>query len=226
MNKIITLAIFCLLGSGLFAQETFEGKFKFDKKVSPTANGVAWKTANDPEAVKSSIEAKFLEVARVKSKKGRKGMFVFEGVIYPEISSAKMDYYFRIDPIGKDMNQVHMFLSLGNDNFISSLKFPQEIEAAKRFLYNLDKGARIMAMMEKINSQQEELMDQEKAKGKLVKEQEDLKKAHEKLTKEMQENELKQEQMVGKVDEMTQKVEEARTTLDSLKAQLEAIKNE
>ncbi len=216
--------LFTLLALGTFAQQAFERKFEFDKKIVPVVNGVGRTTEMSAEMVMEVVEKKFEEGANAKSKKARKDIIVFEGVIMPQISSAKMDYYFRVEENKKDKNLIQMFLSLGNNNFISSNKFPSEIEAAKRFLDNLNKDVRLQKMAAMIEAQKEKVEEMEKDREKVMDDKEDLVKDHEKLMKDLKENEAEQEKVKAEAEKLTEKLDQMKKELARLEKEMEGIR--
>ncbi|MCI4670915.1 MAG: coiled-coil domain-containing protein 22 [Bacteroidia bacterium] len=225
MKRLVLLLAMAFLASTLFGQKAYENKFNFYKKISPVANGVGLKTKKSPEIMQETIEKKFsASVKKAKAKKVNKNIFVFEGVVLPEVSSSTMDYYFKIEEVSKENYLVEMFLSLGNNNFISSSKFPNEMEAAKRFMEKLDSNAELTRMAQMIADQEEKIKDQEKEIDKLTKTQHDLVKSHEKMVEEIKKNEAEQQKVVDKSKTAKETLEAMQEELKKLQAEMKNLR--
>lgn len=225
MKKLALLLSVVLFTGTLFGQNAYESKFNFDKKMSPFANGVGLKTQKPPEVMEETIIKKVTESAKkAKAKKVNKRMFVFESTVLPEVSPMTMDYYFRIEEVGKGNYVVQMFLSLGNLNFVSSAKFPNEIEAAKRFMNKLDDKAEMARLMAQIEKQEEKIEEQQKEYEKLIKSKEDLVKDHESLVKEIKQNEAEQEKVITKAQSSEEALQKLKEELKKLQAEMKKIR--
>lgn len=225
MKKLALILSFALLVGSLFGQNAYESKFNFNKKLSPFANGVGLKTKKSPEIMQETIEKKFAEsIKKAKAKKVAKDIFVFESIVLPEVSPMTMDYFFKIEKISKEDYIVELFLSLGNNNFISSAKFPNEIEAAKRFMNKLDGNAEVARIAAMIAQQEEKIKDQKKEHEKLLKEKEDLIKSHEKMVEDLKKNEASQEKVKGKTQTAEQTILKMEEELKRLQEEMKKLR--
>ncbi|GAB4405745.1 MAG: hypothetical protein OHK0039_07030 [Bacteroidia bacterium] len=187
--KSLILPLLLLLTTSLSAQVALEGSYAFDKRLAPMANGVTYEI-NAPTARFEALFTQRFETAGAKIKKERKGLFYAEAVVLPDVSGRTLDYYYRVEPTGSDgaRARITLFLSLGNNNFLTSDRYPQEIEAAKQFLVSLDREARRAEMQAQIEAQRAALNALLLQQTTLKQQQETLAQEKVRLEKAVQEN--------------------------------------
>ncbi|MEL6251511.1 MAG: hypothetical protein AAFR87_05805 [Bacteroidota bacterium] len=183
LTTIISFVLF-LSSSLLFAQE---GMYNFDKRIAPNANGISIEMQESSQYVEAALRNKFEKIGQKKPKGMKKGLYMYEAVILPEISDATLNYYYRVESAGTNASNVALFLSPGNNNFWSSEKFPDEMRRAEQFLYALEIEVATIKMQEKILAQKEIIIKEEKEEKNLQKAEEDMFKEIEKLEKQIEE---------------------------------------
>ena len=227
MKSILTIILFTLGFTTIFAQNTgiYERAFEFDKRISGQANGLMYKANAPKELVQTAIDKKFEEV-KSKSKNMRKDLIVFEGVVLGSVSMQTMDYYFRLKELSPEQTEVQMFVSLGNDNFITGEKYPKEVAAAGIFLQDLTKSARITQMEKAIAAQQALLVQKKKEQEEILKQSKALVEDKAKLEKELEDNKAKQEKLdQQKQDKITQ-IEAETKKLNEMTSKMVKMKNQ
>ncbi|MEO0584270.1 MAG: hypothetical protein AAF135_18810 [Bacteroidota bacterium] len=227
MKSILTIILFALGFTTIFAQDTgiYERAFEFDKRVAAQANGLVYK-ANAPKAlVQTAIDKKFDEV-KSKSKNMRKDLIIFEGVVLGSVSMQTMDYYFRLKELSPEQTEVQMFVSLGNDNFITGEKYPKEVAAAGVFLKDLTKAARITQMEKAIAAQQALLIQKQKEQEDILKQAKTLVEDKVKLEKELEDNKAKQAKLDQQKQDKAAQVEAETKKLNEMTSKMVKIKNQ
>ncbi|MEO1450049.1 MAG: hypothetical protein AAFV07_11010 [Bacteroidota bacterium] len=204
------------------AQDVVEGEFGFNKRIRDKANGITTVLKGSPETLEAAIAKRFLAVTKDKPRNMKKGVFMYEAVVLPEISSSTLNYYYMLTPIAdqEGKTKVTFFLSPGNDNFMSSDKFAGEIENGKTWLKGLQRDADIAALEAQI-ARMSQLMEAEQKKLTSLEEQkEDLAKEHEKLAQSLIENEANQTKNESAIFEQTARVSQGAQQINELKAKL------
>lgn len=209
---LIPLQMWAQPGSEETARMAFpsvqEETLAFAKKLKPSGNGLTIVVNANAEELESVIKDK-LEVSTGEKVKTSKGLFTLESVIFEDISSRTLDYYYRVEPIGKsdeNVSRVSLFVSAGYYNFLDSEKFPQEIESARAFLQQLEKNIQIFKLQEKINAQQELVSQQ-------LKEEADLQKEREKLQKERVDAQDNINKMEAEIESLKAKIADNQANL-------------
>lgn len=192
MKNINILIVAILLSiSPLAAQQAVEGSYPFMRKMAENANGIRISLKGTEESVTQAIQEKFAAYTKVKAKKVKKDLYVFESAIIPDISEKEVNYYYRVIPDGKRAT-VELFLSPGNNNFWDSDKFYDEMRAARQMLEGMDEGVEIAQLQMDIESKKEEVEDVIKRQEQLVKEEEKMMKQIQKLEEQLKENQAEQ----------------------------------
>ena len=146
----------------------------------------------------------------IKKTSSKKGYSVYEGIIFSEITSDKIDFYIKVDG-NKTNTKVTILISKGYNNFISESSDPSAFKNIK----NLCKEFNVNAIEEHLNreiaKQEEVIKDAEKKYNKSVDKGKDLVKDKEEIIKKIGEN--AEEQKVLKANIETQK-----KTLETLKS--------
>jgi DNA repair exonuclease SbcCD ATPase subunit len=160
-------------------------------------------------SVSQTIKQSENEVATGEKVKSTKGLFAVESVTFDPISARTLDYYYRVEPIGKkeeNQSRVTLFLSAGYYNFLDSETYPKEVAAARTFLQSLAKNTLIYRLQEKIKAQQELVNEQ-------IKEEADLQKEGQKLHK----DKIDADSNIKKLDE---EIEKLAAEIEMLKAKV------
>ena len=172
-NSLITIfsLAFIFSSSFLFGQE---GMYNFDKRIAPNANGISIEMQEEAQYVEAALRSKFEKIGQKKPKGMKKGLYMYEAAVLPEISDATLNYYYRVESTGNNASSIALFLSPGNNNFWSSDKFPDEMRRAEQFLYALEVEVATIKMQEKIIAQKELIAKEEKEEKDLQKKEEDM----------------------------------------------------
>ncbi len=170
--RIFITALLLLVGtlvSQLSAQSATEGARTFAR--SSTGNGVSVVLMGQPKNVQAVLEDKIAKATNSKAK-NYKGLRQFSGVRYREISNSTLDIYFEVSQAGKgeaNQSQVTVFLSSGNENFLDSRDYPDEIYNTRRMLEGLELEVNIYEMKLAIGEQEKVIANAIKTQEKLVK---------------------------------------------------------
>ena len=215
-------ALLLLAINPLAAQLPLEGTYSFDKRLAPMANGVTMEMNASYEQIEALLDQRF-SAANAKVKKERKDLYVAEGAILPSVSGRTLDYYYRLEEPTKDRPRprLTLFLSLGNQNFLTSDKYPQEIEAAKAFLASLDLEARRAEINAKLQAQTAVVNELLKQQQELKTTQTSLAEEKAKLEQAMQKNAAATAQNAEAQQQMTAKIAAEQQKLETLQQQLQ-----
>jgi DNA repair exonuclease SbcCD ATPase subunit len=195
----------------LVGQEAREGSYELHKKVAKQANGVYLRINAPDDEIEETMQAAFKESANVKASKVARDVYAFEGATFPSISELKLNYFYRLESVKKqeDLTDVYFFLSLGNDNFMTSDRYPRELEAAKSFVRDLEIKTRRRLIQANLAQRREVLAN---ASDEL----EDVTKSLEKATEE--ENDLREE-----MAELQEKLAELEASINELRSQQQRL---
>lgn len=209
-------ALFCtlFLSSFVFAQETSELMITFDKKALPV-NAVQIKLSGSAKGAEEIMFEKMRKASTLKPKK-EGDVMVVRAAIIPEISQTKMDYSYRVDKAEKG-STLTFYISLGNNNYIRSDKYPQEIESAKKFLLSVEKDLKVYDQ-EIVVKDQTEAVKKEESKLK------DAEKAAADLDKKIKEMQAQLEKAQKSVSEQKGVLDVAKAKLAEFEAALKALK--
>ncbi|MEZ4775408.1 MAG: hypothetical protein R3D00_19645 [Bacteroidia bacterium] len=119
------------------AQEIVEGSRNFIKNESYNALSVV--VVGQPKNVEAVLDKKF-EAATGSKPKNSKGVKMIEGASYARMSSNTLDMFYKVEAATKTDNnhtRVNLFLSSGNNNFITSESDPETMRGASEILKGL-----------------------------------------------------------------------------------------
>lgn len=245
MKRFIFFTLAILLSSfSAKAQnaDVIEGKFPFHKKMAAQANGLAVIIEGSAEEVQEVMERVFLsELESGKLKNMKQGIMGVESAKMARMSERTLDYYYRIEPVAAQVQgptKVSLFLSAGNNNFLDSDKYPEEMAAAKTMLQELQSKVEgyqlelaIEAQEARVKSALKEQEDYIKERDALLKQQEALVKEEQSIIKkqaeleqrlaEVKQEQIHQQQVVAEFAEkqstFVERVAKERETLEELK---------
>lgn len=221
-NSLLTSVLFIsLLFAGIVSAQ--EGVYTFDKRIAPNANGISVEFEESADYVEAALRSKFEKLGKKKPKGLKKGLYMYEEVIMPEISTATLNYYYRVEADGSNASKVSLFLSPGNNNFWSSEKFPEEMKRAEQMLYALEVEVATLKMQEKIIAQKELIAKEEKEQNNLKKAEEDMYKQIEKLEKQIEDTKASIEKNKINQESQAKLLENERIKLEELLQELEMI---
>lgn len=244
-NKLILMSLLCLLPFHIWAQPTTaetartalpsveEKTMVFAKKLKPSGNGLSIVVSANAEELEAVLEKKF-EVATGQKVKSTKGLSTVESAVFEPISPRTLDYYYRVEPVGKaaeNVSRVSLFVSAGYYNFLDSETYPKEVAAARTFLQGLDKNTKIFHLQQKVDAQQElvnkqlkEEADLHKESEKVHKDQIDAQAGIKKLEKEIEMLKAKVSENQSKLQKAEQAMAENASAKEAHSAKLAAEK--
>lgn len=153
LHTLLFALLFILIYVPVSAQDVSEGNRNFIKKES--ANALSIVVQGQPKNVEEVLDKKF-HVATGEKTRSYKGLKMVEAARYARISPNTMDMYFRVEKASrtdKENSRVTLFLSEGNNNFISSETHPEAIRAASDILDGLQKEVTIYELELAIEAQ-------------------------------------------------------------------------
>lgn len=193
-NFLSLLFLMFLSANFVSAQETQELMITFDKKQLPV-NAVQIKLTGSAKGAEEIMLEKIKKATSLKPKKEGDVMIV-RGAIIADISQTKMDYSYRVDKAEKG-STLTFFTSLGNNNYIRSDKYPQEIANVKKFLTSVenetkvfDQDVLVKSQMDVVKKDESKLKDTEKEVADIEKKIKDLKAQLDKAEKAVQEQKV------------------------------------
>lgn len=134
---LLTITIVVAGFASAFAQEIIEGPRNFVKNESYNALSVV--VVGQPKNVEAVLDKKF-EAATGSKPKTSKGVKMISGASYARMSANTLDMFYKVETATKTDNnhtRVNLFLSSGNDNFISSESDPETMRGAAEILKGL-----------------------------------------------------------------------------------------
>ncbi|MBL7764818.1 MAG: hypothetical protein JNJ58_01895 [Chitinophagaceae bacterium] len=207
-SKSFSLLTFALLltANGLFAQNAKISSAEVNKISRPcvTADyGMSY------EIIDGAFKKKFTESKFGSGDKTKDGYRVYKGIIFQELSTDKVDLYFRVED-RKPNTSVYLLLSKGYDNFLKPETDSLVLQQAVIFLNAFVKDATAFQLNRDIEKQQETIL---KAESKVKDIQKDG------------ERELKNKSKVeSKISKNGVEQSALKTEMESEKKQLEVVK--
>ena len=221
--SLLWALLFCF--SSLSAQIVKEGNYPFLGGKVKTANGLSVVITGSEEALQVVLEEQLTLKTTQKPKKFKKGMMI-EAATWPGIFSGNMDYYYLVESIKKEgpaQHQLTMFVSAGNDNFLSSKKFDEELNALGNWMEGLNNEVFLYQQKAVIDAQRLVL---EAATKEFEKEQEELKKEQDGLRKQQEDLKKQQEDLQKLKDAIVKQQEMIEKQQAEVKKQEEVVKKQ
>jgi peptidoglycan hydrolase CwlO-like protein len=190
MKKIIFIlsVLMGVINVAAFAQSVREGSIQYNKT---SQSGLIADYNYSKEAVEAVLQKRFADAKLGKSKSSNK-FNVFAEVIWGEITSDKVDVYYKVST-KKNVTTVEIMLSKGYDNFVSASNDPNATLNLKNFLMSLEPDLKAYNVGTKVKEQEEVVKKAEKAVAnsnanvdKLEKQKVQLEKNIEKAKKELE----------------------------------------
>lgn len=147
------------------------------------ANGYVVNVEGDKEVLSASLEDHFKQTFNSKSSTS-KGFKTFKGVSWPEVSTDKLDVYYKVDG-RKGKNTVTLLVSKGYDNFISGTSDPQIAEGVKSFMNTIQGKTVDASIANAVAAAQKVVNDAQKDYDKVAKKEGELRKSKEKIEKDL-----------------------------------------
>lgn len=210
------MLMFALFSAHLFAQQATEGARTFARKS--TANGVSITIMGQSKNVATVLEEKLQKATGSKSK-NYKGLRVFEGVRVLSISNSTLDLYYEVEKADNNNSRVTIFLSSGNENFLDSRDYPDEIYATEDMLAGLELEVNIYEMKLAIEEQGKVIEKAIKEQEKLVKDSVDLEVQLAETLQAIEENKVSRANQLQKIAEEEVRLGEFKEELGNLENQ-------
>ncbi len=202
-STICLITIFCLKG---FSQDINETTVSF---MDGKQNAVEAKY-NFSEDIMETVVERVLEKKKIKKTKSTKGYDLYQGVVFEDLTSDKIDFYIKVDG-NKTSSTITILISKGYNNFITSSTDVSTIKNTKSLCKEFNINAIEEHLNREIAKQEEKIKEAEKKYNKSVEKGKDLVKEKEKIVKKIGEN--SEEQKTNKDD-----LEEQKKILGTLKS--------
>ena len=138
--------------------------------------------------------------------KDSKGYTMYKNVSLPELGTGTYDVYFKVDKKKKekDMSEVTMLVSRGNEVYISEADDAQTISNAKAYLDNLIPNVQAFDLEQQIKDQQETVNKAEKKYKNLLDDADDLQKKKRKIEQQIEDNYKDQKDQQAEIEKQKQ----------------------
>lgn len=167
---------------------------------------------NQPEDRTADALEERLKKSGLSSGKSSKGVMIYKGVTFPEISTGTVDIYTKVEKGSNNQNStVYMAVSKGYDNFTSASSDSMITENVKRFLNSFVKDANYFSAEIEISSKLEEVTKAESAYQHLLDDLKDL--------------ESKKAEIEGRIVDKQKEINEKRAEVDRKKVELDELKS-
>ena len=223
MLKSLTIIAAIVLWAGSLMAQVSEGLQPFAKKES--GNALTIQVEGQAKNVAAVLDKKFKTETNSKGKsiRGVKtlsgGMKTFTGARYAAISSSTMDYTYRVEKArgAKDQSVVHLWISSGNNNFISSDNYGDEIAYATEVLEGLQYEITVYEFELMIQEQEKVASNEVKTHDKLVKDSIKLQDQLAKILNDIEDNKLARADQLNLIAAEEQKLADFRLEFEDLK---------
>lgn len=161
--RITLVLCFCLGFSGLMAQTATEGLRPFVKRTSGNAISIIY--TGQPKNVQKVLEEWFSDASGERTS-NRNGFRSIEGARISAFSESTLDYYFKVDKVSrqdKEHAEVTVFISAGNDNFISSASNPEIVNEVSNWLESMQREVTMYEIELAIEAQEKVITKAQKA---------------------------------------------------------------
>lgn len=211
-------------GSLLEAQIPEPGRYPFFKKIAETAPGISTIYEGTPDDFRRILTDNTSEADNHRLEKVKGDLFVQYGMEFPAISAHRLDYYWNIEeaPRQAGKTKVTLFLALGNDNFMPPTTYPDEFQAASRFMSSLRQDLQVELMRQVLEELEEAYEVEMKKLRELNEEARDQAKRKIKLEAALSELLSTQAETATEIDKQTQLMEQLRTQLQELRTRSDA----
>ncbi|MFM2386322.1 MAG: hypothetical protein RL660_1079 [Bacteroidota bacterium] len=207
MRKLLiamATACFLLVSTTSTAQQATDGTVEVLKAAQPCA--VINFDNMDADLLESTLK-QYLEDNKISTGDKSKGVRVLKGVVWPELSPEKRDYYIKIDG-KKGKSTMYLASSKGYTNFITKDADKEDFQRMIDFLTNFNKLATKYQLGLDVKAAQEEEKKAEKTYNGSVKDGEDLAQELENIKKKIEENKAEQAKKQAALEEAKKKLAE------------------
>ncbi|MEL6132016.1 MAG: hypothetical protein AAFR59_01490, partial [Bacteroidota bacterium] len=141
---LLSFVVFSFLST--HAQKVNEGKQEFMKKT--TGNAFTITIQGQEKNVLAVLDQKFRSGLKVKPK-SKSGFHYYEGVTFSEIANNRWDYYYKAERASRKSSsetRITVFVSAGNNNFLTSSNYPDEMGKLTEMMEGLQLEVKIYEM--------------------------------------------------------------------------------
>lgn len=159
-----------------------------------------------PESTVSKAIRDKMEKSGFKGKDS-KGYTMYKNVSLPELGTGTYDVYFKVDRKSKkekDMSEVTMLVSRGNEVYITEADDAQTINNAKVYLDNLIPNVQAFDLEQQIKDQEDAVSKAEKKYKNLLDDADDLQKKKRKIEQQIEDNYKDQKDQQAEIDKQRQ----------------------
>ncbi|MEO0899484.1 MAG: hypothetical protein AAFY71_23950 [Bacteroidota bacterium] len=217
LQRLFTIIFMFSLVSTLSAQEVVEGMADFSRKEK--GNALSITVEGQPKNVQAVMDDLFKKGTGQKAK-SKSGLRMMEGARFADISGTNMDYFYKVNrPSRGDKihSKVTLFISSGNNNFISSEEFPDEISGATEVLNGLQLHVNIYEMELVIEDQKKLIQKEEKSLSAMGKDSVKLEEMLLQTQANIEQNKVDQDNQRAKIFSENERLSTFRLQLDELK---------
>lgn len=176
------------------------------------------------ETIEGALKKKFSDLNLKSPDKTKDGYRVYKGVAIPEITTDKIDLYYRVEN-RKPNTTIYMLLSRGYDNFMVPEKDSMVYANTIQFLDKFVKDATIFSLNEQIVNQEREIKEADKNIKSIAKDEEGLMKDKSKTEAKISQNTIEQGSLKAEVENQEKLLVELKKKTATLD-QMEALKKE
>jgi len=180
LGSLSIMIMFCVSG---YAQDISETNISF---MDGKQNAIEAKY-NFSEDIMETVVKNVLDKKNIKKTSSKKGYSVYEGLIFSELTSDKIDFYIKVDG-NKTATKITILISKGYNNFISESSDPSTFKNIKTLCKEFNVNAIEEHLNREIAKQEEVIKDAEKKFNKSVEKGKDLVKEKEDIIKKIGEN--------------------------------------
>lgn len=207
MKKLLLLPLLLVFFLSAKSQVT-EGSIQINKTNQPAVIA----QFNYSKDVVENVMADFFKNANLGKSRKFKGFQKFEGVVFQQIADERIDLYYKVSSKSKrsQTSTVHMLVSKGYDNFVSSNSNPEIMAKAKEVLASLVTEFEAKDLRNQIEAQQKVVDRADRDLKSLYSEGENLKSRIKKLQDDLEENGKKQENQNALLEKEKKALEELK----------------
>lgn len=161
--------------------------------------------------------------------KSYKGYRKIESVVYREIASKTVDYYFKVEKEGTKeapRGRVVLIMSLGNNTFMDGDRYPDELAAAERVLEELPRDVRMYELQLAIEEQEKVLEKTAKEYEKLGSDSLSLREQLIETQQNIEANRISRQQQKAKISEEEARLAEFQEMLRNTRNAVKEEKDE
>lgn len=222
MKKLfISLPTLLLMAASTFAQNAKTSTIEINKIPQPC---VSSEFTYPADIVEGALRKKFTDIKLGSGDKTKDGFRVYKGVVIPEISDKKIEFYFKVED-KKPVSQVAFLTSLGYDNFIKYETDSVTVNKTIAYLNNLLTDITRFDLNYKINKQNEVISDIEKKSKNTAKDGEGLVKDKAKVESKISKNTIELNALKTEMEAQQKALEVVKTKTATIEG-MSALKKE